>query len=188
MKKCKNCLTEKEFSFFGSSKSKKGTTVYRAICNGCRTKEFSEARTERLTTCCENCGVVWRKKEGRKNKNLCSSCYPWYRIAYNLTANCEYRAKKKNLPYDLDVEWVYTKILEKKCARTGIQFSLTENGDSFSNRKPTTPSIDKIDPKKGYTKDNIQIVCWWYNLSKSVFTDEEVLQLCKKVVEHNQNL
>jgi len=187
MKKCKICLTEKELSLFGSSKSRKGTTVYKPICNSCRTEKARNKRTERLVTICECCGTSWRKTEGRKQKNLCQDCYPWYRLAYNLTASCEYRAKKKQLPFELDVDWVYKQLLTKKCSKTGIELSLSNNGNSYATRKPTTPSIDKIEPLKGYTKENVQIVCWWYNLSKSVFTDEEVFQLCKAVIKHNQN-
>jgi hypothetical protein len=45
-----------------------------------------------------------------------------------------------------------------------------------------SPSIDKIDPAKGYTIDNCQVVSWWYNVTKQRFTDKEVLELCKAVV------
>ena len=68
MKKCKVCLTEKELSFFGSSKSKKGTVVYKAICNACRTEKYRNERTAKLTVTCECCGTRWRKKEGRKER------------------------------------------------------------------------------------------------------------------------
>lgn len=45
------------------------------------------------------------------------------------------------------------------------------------------PSLDKIDPSGGYTKSNVQVVCWWYNASKQQFTDAEVLTLCEAVVK-----
>ena len=41
---------------------------------------------------------------------------------------------------------------------------------------------NKINPSLGYTKENCQVVCWWYNVSKQTFTNEEVLWLCKRVV------
>lgn len=46
-------------------------------------------------------------------------------------------------------------------------------------------TIDKIDPTKGYTKDNCLIVCWWYNVTKQRYSDTEVLQLCKQVIAHS---
>ena len=36
--------------------------------------------------------------------------------------------------------------------------------------------------KKGYIKDNCQIVCWWYNVSKQDFKEERIIDLCRAVV------
>ena len=68
------------------------------------------------------------------------------------------------------------------CPKTGLVFTYKENGNNYGNRAPTTPSVDKIDPSKGYTIDNCQIVCWWYNVAKHQFTNEVVLELCQRVV------
>jgi hypothetical protein len=69
------------------------------------------------------------------------------------------------------------------CPRTGIKFKkLLQANSDYSNRDPWSPSVDKIDPTKGYTKDNVQIVSWWYNVSKQQFTDDEVLEFCQKVI------
>jgi len=35
-------------------------------------------------------------------------------------------------------------------------------------------SIDRIDSNKGYVHDNIQLVCRWVNLAKSVFLDDQI--------------
>ncbi len=39
-------------------------------------------------------------------------------------------------------------------------------------RTGSSPSIDRIDNNKGYTKDNIEIVCWEYNDDKGTMTIE----------------
>lgn len=46
----------------------------------------------------------------------------------------------------------------------------------------TTASIDKIDANKGYTKDNCEIVAWWYNCAKQTYSNKEVYDFCKMVV------
>jgi hypothetical protein len=37
-------------------------------------------------------------------------------------------------------------------------------------------SIDRIDSSKGYTKDNVQLVCQAMNFCKNAFTNEEILR------------
>ncbi len=48
-------------------------------------------------------------------------------------------------------------------------------GKNIRTRHPNSPSLDQINPQGGYTTDNVQVVAWWYNVSKQQFTDEEVL-------------
>jgi hypothetical protein len=59
---------------------------------------------------------------------------------------------------ELDFEWAWDHLvkLDFKCEITGIPFT-------WDVRGPTTLSIDRIDPTKGYTKDNVRFVCWWIN-------------------------
>ena len=85
------------------------------------------------------------------------------------------------MDFNLDLDWLYKRLYF--CERTGIEFNIGYNGSNYSDRDLRTPSIDKINPELGYTKDNCQIVCWWYNVSKQRFTDEEVIELCRKVVD-----
>ena len=85
----------------------------------------------------------------------------------------------------MSVDFIYAAIKDGVCPKTGLQFNIIEKGKNYRDRHPLTPSIDKIDPMMGYTEDNIQIVCWWYNLAKSRLTDQEVLELCKAVVKQN---
>jgi hypothetical protein len=40
-------------------------------------------------------------------------------------------------------------------------------------RTGSSPSIDRVDNKKGYRKNNIEIVCWQYNCDKGTMTVEE---------------
>ena len=40
-------------------------------------------------------------------------------------------------------------------------------------------SIDRIDSNKTYTKDNIQLVCFWANIAKSDLGEKEFLEMIK---------
>lgn len=63
-----------------------------------------------------------------------------------------------------------------KCEVTGVDLVLSNR-----NFNPYTASIDRIDPSKGYTKDNVRIVCLIYNYCKNRFNEDTVIQFLKKV-------
>lgn len=144
-----------------------------------------DRRTKERT--CKHCGTNWWPENGGAGKRLnsaCDTCYPYERKAVNLLAATKDRAVRKNLEHDLDIEFI-TKKLKQPCPRTGLPFRLGKTGSSYADRDIQTPSVDKIDPSKGYTKDNVQIVCWGYNVAKQRFTDEEVLEFWKNVVDYH---
>ena len=67
------------------------------------------------------------------------------------------------------------------CPKTGIKLVVhTERGKYID-----TPSIDRIIPSLGYTKGNIQIVCYWYNVAKFTWEEELFIKMCKKITENN---
>ena len=186
MKTCKSCGVQKELSEFSpKGKSKKGTMTYSAHCKDCRAMTARDERDknkQRLTCSC--CGSVFKyTAHNKRTENFCSSCYPLYRRAYSMLIQVKARSKKLNLPFNLTTDFIVNELKKGFCPKTGIEFTIDNNGKGWGNRKVSTPSVDKIDPSKGYTIDNVQIVCWWYNLAKATFTDQEVIELCKKVTQ-----
>lgn len=67
---------------------------------------------------------------------------------------------------------------EGKCALTGLKLETCQWGTLKA-------SIDRIDSKKGYTKENIQIICATLNLMKGVLTNNEFLSWCRLVAKKN---
>ena len=55
-----------------------------------------------------------------------------------------------------------------------------------SGRVYTNISIDQIEPGKGYTLDNIQLVCSAVNQLKSNWNMDTVLYICKSIIENNK--
>lgn len=114
----------------------------------------------------------------------CDSCYVYDRKAVSLLAASKDRATRKGIENTLTVEFIADK-LRKPCPRTGMAFSLGKTGSNYTSRDIRTPSIDKIDPSKGYTEDNVQIVCWGYNVAKQRWTDKELIEFWKQVIENS---
>jgi hypothetical protein len=81
-----------------------------------------------------------------------------------------------------------------KCALSGTQLSckMELNPDFVGKGKrhlwPTNVSIDRIDSTKGYTIDNVQLVCVVLNIAKSNLPQNDYIDWCKKVADHNKDV
>jgi hypothetical protein len=79
-----------------------------------------------------------------------------------------HRSKVMRWPFDIDAEWVVEQCRKQgwACALTGVRFSF-----AFSDRRKRlyAPSIDRIDCKGGYTKDNVRIIIVLMNIALNDF-------------------
>ena len=101
------------------------------------------------------------------------------KYAYQLWYRTKARAKKKGLAFGLSREFVENVILNGKCSVTGIKFNKKASSKKYG---AFTASIDRINPKLGYTEDNCQVVCWIYNRAKGNGTHKEVLILAEALM------
>ena len=97
-----------------------------------------------------------------------------YRLLYQAKAN----AKRKNLPYDLDKDWVDS-IWTGRCELTNITFRPSKGW-----RNMYSPSIDRIVPEKGYTIDNCSFILWGLNTFKELGTDEDMLDIAEMLLNN----
>lgn len=81
------------------------------------------------------------------------------------------RAKSQGVPFDLKPEDI---IFPRECPVLGIPIEFTVNG-----RTDNTPSLDRMDPVKGYTKGNVRVISWRANRLKSNGTLEELEKIVK---------
>lgn len=51
----------------------------------------------------------------------------------------------------------------------------------------TNASIDRIDSSKGYTLDNVQLVCNIVNLMKNTLSIDELCDWCKSIVSYQDD-
>jgi hypothetical protein len=75
------------------------------------------------------------------------------------------RAKKAGTPFS--VQWQDIPTMGAHCPLLGNQFDLHRSG------LPNAPSLDRIDPKRGYIKGNVWVVGHRANLIKNDGTAEE---------------
>jgi len=159
------------------------------------------------TSDCTKCGAprVWRKRVNPKGwHRYCKVCNYAYlkrlkeraysrireRVAQRrvddpvfratmIWRGARTRARHKGLDFSVELSTVISGVLTGECAITGIPFDFSRqsrHSNSFS------PSIDRIDSKKGYIEGNVQIVCWIYNRAKSAGTHDDVLRLAEAIM------
>lgn len=111
--------------------------------------------------------------------------------ARSLFYSAKRAAQKHNLPFDITKEWITDKIVMGQCEVSGISFSMTGSAGKGTtgagNQNPFGPSLDRIIPEHGYTKDNVKVVVWIYNACKNVYTHDTVMVLAKALVEQDSH-
>lgn len=154
-------------------------------CNKCFKElplfEFSKnkASSDGLQYSCKKCDNAYQKQRKENNKEAVLEYqrkyqakrreHFEYRLQMLLNASKQ-RAILKNREHSItldDIKELYPK--DGKCPVFG--FDLEFNSQGF---RETSPSIDRIDSSKGYTKDNIQIISWKANRLKAYATVEDL--------------
>lgn len=105
------------------------------------------------------------------------------RCLYN---NAKQRAKTKGIPFDIELNYIEDKLKEGICESTGARFIIKKYSkkNGYEKINSLSPSIDQILPSKGYTKENIKVVCDHFNKMKSDKSLEETYYIAKKFVMH----
>lgn len=150
------------------------------------------------TKTCSKCNKTKLVDDFCKRGNQCKLCRHEYDIEYNkthvkerLVVNILLEAKKryrewgerpekvKQAKWNLTRKWFNEQIATGKCARTGIPFE-------YKRHSPFIPSIDRIDPAKGYIKSNCQLVCAIYNYAKNRYKDTDVLKMSRALIKESK--
>jgi hypothetical protein len=99
--------------------------------------------------------VLWEAANKQKIRAYKVKSYLESR-AKHLCWEASRRAKRKKVPFDLstdDVAVIQRRIDEGHCELTGLSFEMEKRG-AFN-----APSLDRINPKLGYTITNIRVIC-----------------------------
>lgn len=176
-------LLDKNISNFRKYSRKTNGLNFHTTCRDCedRIKLNTEWKDGKLL--CHICGEYKEPSEFtyagankytlRQNKECrCNSCKLEQRKA----------AIDKSIPFTITKEDLLTvwKAQNGKCAISGLDMTY-ELGEG---RIYTNVSIDQILPSKGYTIDNIQLVCMAVNQLKSDLDMDTILILCSAIVDN----
>jgi hypothetical protein len=99
--------------------------------------------------------------------------------AGHMLNNARARARRKQLPCDLDYQFIADKLINGKCEVTGLSFVIQSCTGKGHKTNSFSPSLDRIDNTKGYTKDNVRMVVWIYNRAKGAFPISDLLTMLR---------
>lgn len=104
--------------------------------------------------------------------------------AKTLFKSAKRRESKYDEVMDFDYLWILDKLKIGVCEVTKIPFDF--NKPEGTEKNPFAPSIDRKDSSKGYYKENVRVVIWQYNLMKGEISDEQLLNLCRTIVNESE--
>lgn len=106
------------------------------------------------------------------------------KIAANLAiGRARKRAAAKSIPFNLPLGTVKKLVDDSAgmCALSGLPF---QRGEGHSTT--WSPSLDRIKPELGYVSGNVRLILHGLNALKSTGTDEDLMAVCRAVVERNK--
>lgn len=159
-KRCTKCGVVKPLELF--TKKERGKGGRASWCKVCaysihknyRESEYGKARIQKLQQRPE---AKARKNERRRER------LDW---EYNLLRTAKERAKKLGLEFNLTQQDI---IIPKVCPLLNIPIV-----HGHGNRINSSPSLDRKDSKRGYTRDNVWVISWRANHLKGDATTEEL--------------
>lgn len=131
---------------------------------------------------CKKCCIEKQKRNYRENKERYKEGYKKFVETNILQVRflaAKHRAIRKKIPFEITLEDLENLLISQNgvCYYTGLPFI-----NDYS--KGRSISIDRIDSSKGYTKDNIRLICSLVNTMKSDRTEESFLDCIKCVYEY----
>lgn len=93
------------------------------------------------------------------------------------------RATKRQIAFDLSIEWFEERLITGLCEVSKIPFKLDNYGEKWD--KFYSPSVDRIDNDKGYVVENCRLVLFGFNAGKFTATDDDFAKLVYALVAQN---
>jgi predicted nucleic acid-binding Zn-ribbon protein len=132
---------------------------------------------------CTNCNSIYERTS--RTVTLCPKCN-CDRVKANETTNrmlsrAKNRAKLSGREFTITVEDI---VIPEVCPIMDIPLQRHENSPGG---RPNLPSLDRIDNSKGYTPDNIQVICHLANQMKAAATPREILKFADWAIKTYRN-
>lgn len=165
-KKCEHCNLKQTNNQYCSSCSKQIQIANNIL-------DLDDALSSELLTCSKCLKSLPNNQNNFPQdnlKNICKKCRSSYDPIYReqnikifMLKQAKQRAKQYNLEFNLDQEFMEHNLkIPMLCPVLNIPLEV-----SSLKQSDNSPSLDRIDNSKGYTKDNVAVISWRANKLKS---------------------
>jgi len=182
-KKCRELGLKTDMSIMmGEQKEARGRGMI--ICRGCKSEKpidnfpLREQGKKHIRCLCRECEAKF-SLERYRNKKSYSLEETLHRRAYQASRRAKNKSIECNIT-DADLMEIYNK-QEGKCHYSGVLMEKIPKVDNYYNL-----SIDRVDSKKGYTKENIVLCCDSINTMKNAMPHNVFIDICEKIVLHQK--
>ena len=106
----------------------------------------------------------------------------WKAVADHLYRRQRWASKERGIPFELtasDVFWMMKKT-GFRCAVSGIRFS--KKAEKGGPTDPWSASIDRIENRQGYVRDNVRVVCLAANLAMNQWGLDTLQRLARGII------
>jgi len=180
--KCKKCGLEKTIEQF--IKNKQCKNGYAGTCKSCQnqyTKKWKQEHSKELSQKRRKRYIETEGLEVKKRIEKRKQLYPLRCRATVIRQGMVERSKRKKIDFDkgyFTVKYLMNRLLENpNCECCGKKLDIEFKKDKKFN--DSSPSMDRVNSNKGYTKDNVAILCWRCNKHKQDSTAEELRMIAK---------
>ena len=177
MKICSKCKQEYPLDMF--VKNKQCKDGYAGTCKNCQneySRKWKRENKDRIAPIrrkqyAESYGVIQREKEQIRKEQ-----YPLRVRCQLLRAGMRDRSRVKGIEFDsgsFSVAYLMGRLFRNpNCECCGRLLDISFKADRKFNE--SSPSIDRVNPAKGYVKGNVAILCWRCNRIKQDATPQEL--------------
>lgn len=197
---CSSCkITKTSSEFYKNSTTFDGYSTQCKVCNDISSKRTRKERYADVVVdwqalrMCTRCDEIKPTSEFRQNKwqkdgvnTWCKSCVIKYEMTIEsqirmMLTRAKQRAKRKDLSFDIDYDYVVDllspSIEHPICPVLGFEMKWKTINNPDNKFKNKSPSLDRIDNTKGYTKDNVAVISFKANNMKRAYTRDEFMML-----------
>lgn len=184
MKKCSKCGMQKPAAMFGPER--RSADKLRYSCKECDRKirkEYHAKNREKRNAKARELRAK-NPEIDRQYQRRYRDKFVWRRIMQHARK----RAAKFGWKFDLDrnLKEFKHRVSQMTCELTGVTLVTGAGAGSQGKRLWNTASLDRIDPRKGYTIKNVRIVCWAVNCAMGTWGKDVLIDISRRLLEREK--
>lgn len=177
MKKCADCGQDKPLQEFAPN----GRGGIRTVCRPCNYARRMNRYPDKVKTATDKYRESNRDRTRRTQYESRRGERWWSWSIGKILQSAKKRSSDRGIDFDLDKEFLVSLWFKQggRCALSEVPFERTP---VLGSAHIFSPSLDRVDQKKGYTKGNVRWLLHGINSLRGMGTDEDVMAICEAVV------